>query len=551
MRIVSAILAFLLACAGITAASTTATAAEDQATRLAIVFPLTVPPQATGLIPADSLEQYTSPTGILTRALAAVDGRQVTVGIDPMIIASIRILGSTAPPSAIEWLNRLAAMPNETFALAYADSDVSALSQAGSNDILAPTWFEIDPGRYPAEPETDEPEGDTASDSSTAEPQPTTPPADPVPTPESLTDWPYTLDSVVWPRSNTVTSGDLETFNALAPVTTILSSDNLAPSVSASASVDDHAVVVAHERLSDLLTTATLAAQTTEWQDVVGQLTAALGARSGTTVLTVDRAASLGAPRLAETLATITEAEGVMMTDLAQTLDEPPVTARIVDKPIDSERISRIRLLLASEALVLQFSTALADPAPLTGERRLALLSLSSNSWVDPTTVWMTTVDQWLARSNEIVNSVQIAESSTLNFFQDRGNLPIAVSNALEYPVTVLVTVRSATGILVVTDSRVPITIEAGSQARATIPVQSIANGEATLRVSLSTDAGVAIGTPKTVTANVVAGWESAVTFALAGLLALLFVAGIVRTVVKSRRARAALASTEGAPAHE
>jgi hypothetical protein len=49
----------------------------------------------------------------------------------------------------------------------------------------------------------------------------------------------------------------------------------------------------------------------------------------------------------------------------------------------------------------------------------------------------------------------------------------------------------------------------------------------------------------------VVAGWESAVTFALAGLLALLFVAGIVRTVVKSRRARAALASTEGVPAHE
>jgi hypothetical protein len=174
----------------------------------------------------------------------------------------------------------------------------------------------------------------------------------------------------------------------------------------------------------------------------------------------------------------------------------------------------------------------------ITGERRLSMLALSSNSWAATATVWTSAVDAWLEQSNQMLTSVKVAESSTLNFLQDTGNLPIAVSNNLDHPVRVYVSVRSSTGILVVTNSRVPLDIPASSQARAAIPVQSIANGEATLEVSLSSETNVPIGSPQTVTANVVAGWETTATFVIAGLLMLLFVAGIVRTVVKRRRAR-------------
>ena len=38
-------------------------------------------------------------------------GRDVALGIDPMILASIRILGNVAPPSAIAWLERLETAP--------------------------------------------------------------------------------------------------------------------------------------------------------------------------------------------------------------------------------------------------------------------------------------------------------------------------------------------------------------------------------------------------------------------------------------------------------
>ncbi|HEU4808989.1 MAG TPA: DUF6049 family protein, partial [Homoserinimonas sp.] len=505
MRLVSALLALALALGAIPAGAGSASAADALPTRIALAIPLTVPPESTGLITAEDLETYTSPTGILTRKLDAVEGQEVAIGIDPMIIASIRILGNTAPASATDWLERLRDADNEIFALSYADSDIAALSQAGSGTVLTPTSFPIDPTRYPAEPE----EG---GETSTPSPGETAPPAEPdVPTLETITDWPYTMENVLWPRRNTVTAADLASFNATTPVTTILSSGNVTATPGASAAVGENAVLVSDEIVSGLLIEAVEALTPVDWQAAVDRLAAELARKPGNTTIlaTFDRTTTEAVGRLAETVTAVRQLADVVPTGLLAASTEPPTAVRVADIPVDPDRLSRIRLLLAAEARIVPFSSVMADPTPLTGERRLSLLALSSNSWVDPTTVWTTTVDEWLAQSNAILTSVQIAESSALNFFQDKGNLPIAVSNQLEYPVTVYVTVRSATGILVVMNSRVPVEIEAGSQARASIPVQSIANGQASLEVSLSSVSNVPLGTPKTITANVAAGWET------------------------------------------
>ncbi|HEX6954492.1 MAG TPA: DUF6049 family protein, partial [Agromyces sp.] len=79
---------------------------------LALAYPLTTPPIETGLVPAERLEAWTAPTGVLTRQLESVDGAAVAVGIDPRIPASIRVLGSSAPEFAVEWLAELERMPN-------------------------------------------------------------------------------------------------------------------------------------------------------------------------------------------------------------------------------------------------------------------------------------------------------------------------------------------------------------------------------------------------------------------------------------------------------
>ena len=551
MRFGSTLIALALAFGGVTGSTVDVWAAEVEPTRLAVVIPLTVPPETTGLIPAETLETYTAPTGLLTVGLNAVIDRPVAIGLDPMIVASIRILGTAAPESATQWLSRLDNATNEIFALSYADSDVSALSHAGSTSIAEPISFVIDPALFPEQAEA--PMGGLAPDE-TAPPSPTaTPPDFTVPTSETLTDWGYTMDSVVWPRRETVTAMDLATFNSVSAVTTILSSANVAAARGASASVDGHAVLVSDDTVSSVLAEAIGSLTESDWQAAMAKLVPAIarGASSGTVLAALDRNLPGNADNLAKTIAALTPLADVTLTSLGDARLETAAAARLVEAPLETERVSRLRLLLAAEALIGPFATLLEDPTLLTGERRLSLLALASNSWLDNQVGWSTAVDEWLERSNVIYNSVQIAESSTLQFFQDKGYLPIAVSNNLDFPVTVYVTVRSDTGILVVLESRVPLVIEPNSQSRASIPVQSIANGQVTLEVSLSSESRVPISNPKQVTTNVIAGWETAATFIIAALLLVIFFAGIVRTVLKRKKLNAANEPAEDAAAVE
>ena len=198
----------------------------NHATRLALVAPITAPTQSTGLIAADVLAAYTAPGGLLERQLDQAIGHRVTLGIDPMILASIRILGSSAPLSAVQWLDRLDEATNETFALSYADSDIAATSQAGSPAPLAPTSFAIDPSLFAAPEQPTPTPTPSPSTSATPTPSPTTVPIPPLPTPESLVDWDYTLSGVAWPGEDTVSENDLSRFGAAAASTTILSSTN-------------------------------------------------------------------------------------------------------------------------------------------------------------------------------------------------------------------------------------------------------------------------------------------------------------------------------------
>lgn len=535
MRFACSLLTLALALGCVTASATSVVAADDLPTRLTLVVPLTAPPETTGLIPAEILQSYTGPTGILTTTLNAVIDTPVTIALDPMLIASIRILGDTAPQSAADWLEHLRQAKNEIFPLAYADSDIAALSQAGSGSVLEPTSFAIDPALFPPAEEVP-----AATTPPTLGPGvPTTAPPMPVqpPTSETLTEWPYTMTDVVWPRTNTVVTADLATFNAVQPVTTLLASGNVAAATSASGTVDGHAVLVSDETVSDLFAQAVSSVPLAEWQANVDALSSTLGGldRDGALLGTFGRAVPGTFSRLGDTIAAVAALPELTLTPLSETMAEPQAALRLVDLPVDADRLSRFRLLLAAQVRIDPFATLLSDPSVLTGERRLSLLALTSNAWVETPSNWATAVDEWLEQSNTILGSVQIAESSTLNFFQDKGNLPISVSNALDYPVTAYVSVRSTTGILVVLDSHVPVVIEPHSQARASIPVQSIANGEASLVVSLSSESRVPVGATKTVTTNVVAGWETTATFIIAALLLAIFIAGIVRTVLKRR----------------
>ncbi|WP_394770604.1 DUF6049 family protein [Lacisediminihabitans sp.] len=523
------------------------------ATGLAVAFPLTVPHPATGLIPADLLATYTGIGGILSHDLDAVIGRNVAIGIDPMLLASIRILGDTAPPSATEWLSRLEGAPNDTFALSYADSDLAGATQAGSKRLLTPTAFPIDPTLFPGattaspSPQTGSP---TDGPTPTPTPTPTGEPVSPLPTPESLVAWPYTIDKIGWPNDDTVVEADLDSFDSFGLSTTILNSSNVSYTVnytpSAAATIDKHRVVVSDNTLSSLLRAAAGTTSQLAWENAMVRLSGSIAvvgrerlAESRTLLSTLGRSGTGAEPRLSQTLdALATLPWATPATVAAVATAGEPINAALTAKPVPAARVATIKALLASEAQVGNFSSVLADPSLLTTERRLSLLALLSNSWTADDSGLAAANAKYLARSTTILDSVSIAESSSLFLTSQNSPLPVTVSNKLPWPVTVYVSVRSPTGILEVLEPRVELTIEANSQAKASVPIRSVANGEVLIDTTLSSATNIPIGRPVQTRVEVQAGWETAFTAVVAALVVGVFGFGIWRNIRKRRKGK-------------
>ncbi|PRY67982.1 hypothetical protein B0I08_105146 [Glaciihabitans tibetensis] len=532
---------------------------------VAIAAPLVLPTDAPGLLDSATLAEYTARGGVLSVQLDAMLGSQVAIGIDPRVLASIRVLGSAAPTSAVEWLERLRTASNPTFPLAYADADITTPLAAGSAGVAPLSFdFAVDSSLFAAPDASESPSPEAGT--------PTTePPLAPQPTTESLTQWNYTYPSFVWPTENSVTSQSLATIAAAAgPV--LLSSDNVARQLTAATSkvtatvtpaagVEGGAntpVVVADAQLSSLLQEAVNSENTAEWNSAMSELSAVAavsseeaGTAAPTVLATLDRTWFDNRYRLNETLQALfalpwAAAASVVPAFDVNTSGGPvpgftslaPAAATIVDAVADQSRIDKVAALLGAEAADAQFATIAADPLALTSARRLDLLAVLSNSWLDDPAAWNVTADAFLADSADIRNSVQIAPSSTVQLPADRGFLPVTVNNDLDQEVTVYVNVRARTPLLSVEEQFVQLVIEPRSSGRARVPVVSLANGEVQLTVTvLDQPGGNPIGQPTTVELNVHAGWETAGTIVFGVLVFGIFAAGIVRTVRKRRKA--------------
>jgi hypothetical protein len=526
-----------------------------QQTRLSVVMPLTVPQSSDGLIPSDLLASYTAPDGLLSRALdAAFDQPGVALGIDPRILASIRILGDSAPDVSKAWLQRLQTATNDSFALGYADSDLAAASQSASTRVLAPTSFPIDSKLFPGAPTA------IPTDRASASPTPT-PSAGPAPQTlpdvQSLLAFKYTLPAVAWPAEDSVVPADLENFATSGLTTTILSSGNvgygdLDYTPSAAVAVGTHRALVSDNGLSGYLRAAVSAQTPAAWDRAMTDLSSAIAVVSlerptvaRTLLATLDRARAGEDLRLAQTLAalatlpwsgfsSLTDANAPFQT--ASTV--PPTAASVVARPEPAERIATIARLLAAENTADSFSSVLADPTQITGERRLTLLALMSNAWTGDGS-WNSAAKKYIAKSAEYVTkAVTIARSSNAVITSRNSGLPITVTNQLPWPVTVYVTVRSPSSILTIDSDRVELTIEAQSQAKTTVPVTTNANGPVTLTIALSSATNVPITIPATIDVDVQAGWETAITAIIAALLVGVFGFGIYRNIAKRRKSR-------------
>lgn len=222
-----------------------ATASAPSAAKLVTVFPVVSPASTSGLLSADELTLLTSPQGVLTSQLAVAGGRNVTLAVDPRIVASIDALGNGAPASATAWLARLKALPNESFSLAYADADVALQSQAGATQLATANFAD--------QPLIVEPSGVA----------PTVTPVAP------LADlaWAPTLSGFTWPGEDTVVASDMGVLSTNGTQFTLLSSSNVAAGANspARASIGDQQALITNAGLSRSMRNASSSLNDAQW----------------------------------------------------------------------------------------------------------------------------------------------------------------------------------------------------------------------------------------------------------------------------------------------
>jgi len=523
---------------------------EDEVTpvNLGLVMPLTTPESSTGLISATDLAAYTATGGRLARQLDGIANRQVAIAIDPMIIASIRILGSSAPASAVDWLERLRLASNEIFPLQYADADLAAQSQADATGVLAPTTFDhaIDPALFT------QPAPATAED---AEPDPV---AVTPPTSAELLSWNYTRSDIAWPRAATVIGGDMDFFSDNGMSTTILSETNVSrseiPTPNAVVALDGGTGLVTTDALSAAISTAATATTDAAWRAAIAEASSRLAVISAedpgmvrTIMAAFDRNWTDEGDRIGQTLDALQGLLWETPASMQAALGAAPATG--VDfrsRPVSDERLNTARALLDRDTELNTFATALSTPLSVTGPNRLQLLALLGGRWAEQPQLWSEQVTASLAASSETLNAVTVTSRGPVNVVGSTVPFPITLNNTLDQAVTVRVQVVPSNGRLIV-DNDLETTIDANSARAVTVPVSAaVGNGDVSLVVTLFTPDGSAIGSSIPIEVNVQADWEGLGAAIFAGFVVLFFGFGVWRNIVRRRPTRPPSNRTRG-----
>ncbi len=515
-----------------------------------IVVPITAGPREEGLLTSDELAELTAPDGALTSQLGAVTGTDAILAVDPAIPAAIRVLGTSAPQPALEWLSQLEALPNTRFALQFGDADVTAQLQSGLERPLSPTSFTyaMSPDDFTAATPSPVP---TPTTSPTSSPSPTPTAESTLPSTDELLDiGPADRAAMYWPADGTADAGVVKTLGGLdtddtASLTVIPSattrSGTAGGTVSAHGLVGDADVLVYDSDVSQSLLEGSQLEQT--WlrgaplTAATAYLAFATAESSGPLLVTVGRGEDRSRLGLGTAITAAAAAPGVEPRTLATLASADPVGVELTDVDASPERAAAASALVGDEGELGRFATILDDPSLLTGRERASMLQVLGVAWVGDAE-WPTVLADHRDATRATLGSVGLLPTTTTNLFGSRAPLQFWVRNDLPYPVN-LVLYASPDNLRLDVQGETPIVATPQSNTRVDVPVQArVGRGEVTLTLQLRSPAFVAIGEPETVDINVWADWEGVGITALAVVIGGLVVVGVVRTVLRMRRRR-------------
>lgn len=523
----------------LTSASVVTIPDEDAAAAdVAVVVPVTAGALSDGLLSADQLSELTADGGALRAQLDAVAGTDAILAIDPALPAAVRVLGQTAPASAVAWLDELLDLPNSRFALQFGDADLASQVATGLSRPLPllPLTSYLDPLDF------------TESDSETPDPSPTPSSEPSVPGIEELTDI-RASGTFFWPATGTAGAETVATLGEIvvddtASVTLVPSSvTTVAGAVPARAAAGDAQLLVYDAAVSQQLQAAAddgdAVSRSAAQAAAVAYAQVAGRERPGATLMvTVDRGVERSRSALHDAITTATGLPGRTAVGLRELVAETATAVGLKTVQSDVARVAALRAFQDDEAELAVFATILEDPTLLTGAERAAVLQLLGNGWRGRLGAWGDAVSEHRAQSRATLDAVAIVPSGDKTLLGSAAPMRFSIRNDLPWPVS-LILIAAPNDARLVVQRTTPVEAEAAQNTRAEVPVEArVGSGESTIDLQLRSPTMVAIGGPVTVGVSVQAEWESVGVVVMAVLVAGLLVLGVIRTVGRVRRRR-------------
>lgn len=513
----------------------------------AVVVAVTAGPRSDGLIPATELAAATAPDGRLARILDAVEGTPAVLAVDPAVLASIRVLGTSAPVSALAWLTRLDRLPNDRFALQFGDADVSAQVDAGRQGLLVPSTLDyaMSADQQAAPTPTPDPAG-------TPDPNPS--PSAVLPTVDELLAVEDARPSVYWPADGAASATVAETLTAWSepdsdPVTLVSSASVGGPTTRAPSLSGDSRALVYDDRAAQALRDAA-AADDFDRGSPLAELTArvwlAASTATGPLLLTSDRLHDVDAFGLTAALDAVWEVPGLRATPFDD-IAGGEASAIALTSTADAERVEAATALEAGAARLADLATILDEPWQITAREEASTLQLLGAGWSGDAG-WGAAIAQHHAQTAETLASVSIVPFSPLQLAGYDTPMRVYIDNKLPWAANLTLEAQPDDLRLDV-QRTTPVVAAAGVNTPVTVPVRArVGSGEVSIEFRLYSPTRVLVGPVRTADVTVRADWE---TYGLAAIIVLvggLIVVGVVRTVLRRRRARRA---PDGAPADE
>lgn len=138
-------------------------------------------------------------------------------------------------------------------------------------------------------------------------------------------------------------------------------------------------------------------------------------------------------------------------------------------------------------------------------------------------------------RAARLSRAITVETPSSLLLISDQPDIPIYLHSKLTAPANVVVDLVAQDPRLQ-TPGTVKATLEPGTRTAVAMPVNAVGSGDLKVRIQVSSESGEPIASSDVFDVRVRADWENVGTGVAAGLLALLVIGGIIRTIRRNRR---------------